>query len=193
MSQNAKVEIEWKGKQMEKLVQRELASAVEMCALLVMKTTTLALTPAGQTAVNKTGLNKGKDVALKIVKGKARINDLKTLGKNILHGGNLDGVDRIYWNQTEQKWTQSSPPGSPPYKQSGALRRSIGVQYGPLGLTAKVGPRDKLVYGRIQELGGKTKRSTLPPRPYLTPSFEACIPQMEKILAYAIAKAGAKL
>ena len=187
------VEIEWKGKQMEKYVQAELASAVKTCALLVMKTTVIALSQAGQTKVNKTGVNKGKDSALKIVKGKARINDLKKTGGGILHGGNLDGLDRIYWNQTEQKWTQSSPPGSPPYKQSGALRRSIGVQYGPLGLTAKVGPRDQLVYGRIQELGGKTKRSTLPPRPYLAPSFQECLPQIEKILAYAIAKAGAKL
>jgi phage gpG-like protein len=73
-----------------------------------------------------------------------------------------------------------SSPGQPPSLVSGDLRRSIEATWptaidGPLtgGMyTIAVGPT--IVYGRIQELGGRAGRgSTLPPRPYMAPALRA--------------------
>ena len=63
-----------------------------------------------------------------------------------------------------------SSVGQPPSLVSGQLRRSIKVQ-GPtsLGLgmyQAQIGPT--AIYGRIQELGGDTGTTHLPPRPYVS-------------------------
>lgn len=70
-----------------------------------------------------------------------------------------------------------SAPGQPPARVSGDLLRSIQVK-GPTGISgtyeASVGPT--MVYGRIQELGGKTGRGhrvTLPARPYMDPALKA--------------------
>jgi len=80
-----------------------------------------------------------------------------------------------------------SNPGEPPSMISGNLMRSIAVQ-GPVGLAgaweASVGPT--AVYGRIQELGGRTgrgHRTTLPPRPYLEPSWESVRVELVAIMA----------
>lgn len=87
---------------------------------------------------------------------------------------------------------EPSAPGEPPHKQAGHLRSSIQIERAKDGFSAKVGPADKLVYARIQELGGKTSRATLPPRPYLEPSFEKCLPQIKQEIADALKKAGTK-
>lgn len=66
-----------------------------------------------------------------------------------------------------------SAPGQPPSLVTGALRRSITVEP-PVqhadGWSIDVGPR--IVYGRIQELGGQAGNgATLPPRPYMAPAW----------------------
>lgn len=68
-----------------------------------------------------------------------------------------------------------SQPGQPPSTVSGSLARSVDVD-GPeeIGFghyVAAVGPT--LIYGRIQEIGGKAGRgATLPARPFLDPTVE---------------------
>lgn len=90
-------------------------------------------------------------------------------GKSLVHGGNLSGIDRIYWNNATRRWTTSSQPGSPPHRQSGYLSR-VAIEYTSGGLRAKIGPQNGLKYARIQELGGKGLVN-LPPRPYMRPAF----------------------
>jgi phage gpG-like protein len=70
-----------------------------------------------------------------------------------------------------------SPPGEPPARVSGALARSIKTspakETEPGHWSSSVGPR--VVYGRIQELGGQSgrgRRTTTPPRPYLRPAVD---------------------
>jgi len=87
---------------------------------------------------------------------------------------------------------EPSAPGEPPHKQGGHLRSSIQVEPSKDRFSAKVGPVDNLIYARLQELGGKTKRGTFPPRPYLEPSFEKCLPLIEARIADALKKAGTK-
>lgn len=99
-------------------------------------------------------------------------------------------IPRLYWNATERTYTQSSEPGTPPNKQRGSLRASIAVQWGAFYQSAKIGPRDKLVYGRIQELGGKAGKIHLPPRPYLRPAFESSRDTINKLFEHALRKAG---
>jgi phage gpG-like protein len=66
-----------------------------------------------------------------------------------------------------------SPPGEPPARITGALLRSVNaepvVRTGAWTWSARVGTR--IIYGRIQELGGMSgrgHRTYLPPRPYLS-------------------------
>lgn len=69
-----------------------------------------------------------------------------------------------------------SPPGAAPGLVTGTLRRSIRTEIVGLGLgtfQATVGPT--VIYGRIQELGGRAGHSVLPARPYLAPSHEALV------------------
>lgn len=82
-----------------------------------------------------------------------------------------------------------SAPGQPPSWVSGDLGRSIGVQ-GPTGVggtyEASVGPT--MIYGRIQELGGRTGRGhsvTLPARPYLQPALAVAKPEILGIMTTA--------
>lgn len=66
-----------------------------------------------------------------------------------------------------------SPPGEPPALVTGQMRRSVRVstpaQVAPGTWETRTGP--SVIYGRIQELGGRAGRgSVLPARPYLAPS-----------------------
>lgn len=70
-----------------------------------------------------------------------------------------------------------SAPGDPPALVSGQLRRSIRVA-GPTvdgrTWTGSVGPT--IVYGRIQELGGRAGHSSnLPARPYLSAAYDRIV------------------
>lgn len=65
-----------------------------------------------------------------------------------------------------------SRPGNPPSLVTGTLRRSMktvpAVPISDTGWKAQVGPT--VVYARVQELGGSTRTTTLPARPYLAPT-----------------------
>lgn len=85
-------------------------------------------------------------------------------------------------------------PGEPPALVTGNLRRSISVTGpDPKGVgtwEGRVGPT--AVYGRIQELGGRTGRShavNLPPRPYLQPTIERLHDDIARIFYEAWAAA----
>jgi phage gpG-like protein len=92
--------------------------------------------------------------------------------QQVAFGGSYNGIDRIYWyGEPLHRWVQSSTPGTPPHKQTGHLQRSIAVEIVNDGLRAKIGPGQGLRYARIQELGGKTRFGTLPPRPYMAPAL----------------------
>jgi phage gpG-like protein len=77
-----------------------------------------------------------------------------------------------------------SAPGQPPSTVSGTLARSVQVD-GPeeIGFghyVAAVGPT--VVYGRVQELGGKAGNgSTLPARPFLNPTAEESADDVRKV------------
>lgn len=70
-----------------------------------------------------------------------------------------------------------SRPGQPPSLVTGQLRRSVRTSPpSKVGITAwqtTVGPT--AVYARIQELGGDTRWSTLPARPYFAPSVDELV------------------
>lgn len=192
------VSFKWIGKKYESAVVRETKAAIRRCANMVRKTTVINLSNEGQTLPNSVGLNKGK-AEKRYARGSAMISEgYKQSGgrspsfKNA--AGEMVQIDRLYWNATERRWVQASVPGTPPNKQSGALRRSIGIQYTSGGLQARVGPRDGLKYARVQELGGKTDDgATLPPRPYLVPALNQNQAEITRILRYAIVKAGSIL
>ncbi len=70
-----------------------------------------------------------------------------------------------------------SAPGTPPWRISGDLSRSVTVDkakaHGADKFEGAVGPT--AIYARIQELGGVTgagRRTHLPPRPSLQPAWE---------------------
>ena len=75
---------------------------------------------------------------------------------------------------------EPSAPGEPPHLQTGDLRRSIQAD-GPQELAGTsmawdVGPT--VIYGRIQDLGGRAGHSTLPARPYMARSLLRAQPMM---------------
>lgn len=93
---------------------------------------------------------------------------------------------KLVASETKQKLTTTthrkgtptpSRPGEPPSLVTGTLRRSVKIvpaqSVGGTAFVAKVGPT--AIYARIQELGGDTGWSVLPPRPYLQPTVEKLI------------------
>lgn len=93
-----------------------------------------------------------------------------------------------------------SAPGDPPALISGALRRSIKARRtrkGPDVFEGRVGPT--IIYGRIQELGGRLGRNprhamwrspgSLPPRPYLRPAAFNAAPKIRKLFVEAWTRA----
>jgi hypothetical protein len=87
----------------------------------------------------------------------------------------LEEVTKSAFSQQHRRGTQTpSAPGSPPAVVTGALRRSVvsdAVRFVGTAATGQVYP--SVVYGRIQELGGRG----LPPRPFLAPSIAATEPR----------------
>lgn len=186
------VKIAWNAKKYVQNVNRQTAASIRRASQLVVKTTRNALSKPGENAVSPLNEVKKKD---RFQSGMNRVQGLQSHG--VRHfGGSIDidnkTVKGVYWNQAAHKWTTASEPGTPPHKQTGSLRRAIDAERSRDGLTAKVGPRDKLVYARIQELGGRAWRATLPPRPFLGPSFDAVKEMCNRIIKYGIKKAGVK-
>jgi hypothetical protein len=82
-----------------------------------------------------------------------------------------------------------SPPGSPPWRITGALRDSVKVRRARARgsvIQAQVGATT--VYARIQELGGDTgrdHRTHLPPRPSLYPAWKIVRPTVGRTVLVA--------
>jgi hypothetical protein len=187
--------LNWKGKLAIAKYSQAIQRAVAKSAILVQREAKTLLNQSGKGVVAKLGLNKvgGKGVSklsgaekteLRYKQGLAVLSKPKTIiGKKnkITLGGSYGGVDRIYWYGSPlHRWVQSSQPGTPPHKQTGTLQRSIAFQFYNFKMAARIGPQNKLIYGRIQELGGKGLIN-LPPRPYLRPAFEKVTPQIDEI------------
>lgn len=196
---NAKVKLTWAPSAVTAAIRREVKTAVRKGGERVRRETMVALNVSGKAATAKAKLNQG-DEGERIARKKL-IKNLKTItikNKTIMFGGSYTygkgkrrtTADRIYWyGEPLHRWVQSSVPGTPPHKQTGELQRRISVQPVNEGYRAKVGPANNLKYGRIQELGGKTRFGTLPARPYLEPSFQKMVPAIMQDFRVAIAKA----
>lgn len=185
----ANYRLEWKGEPYKRRLLRELQRATRQGAERVRRNAiSVQLNTSGQAITNKYGANRGSvrerfanpNISGFTTVGSKRANKLMIFGGTFTfsgkHGRNRKKTytaDRIYWyGEPLHRWVQSSPPGSPPHKQTGTLQRSIAVETATHGLKAKVGPGQKLIYGRIQELGGRGLIN-LPPRPYMRPALAA--------------------
>lgn len=199
----ATYKLNWQGEPYKRRLLRELQRATRQGAERVRRNAKeTQLNTSGKSATTIAGLNKG-DTAKRWAR-KRYIKDLKTVkakggNTSLTFGGNYTyqdkknksqvRVDRIYWyGEPLHRWVQSSPPGSPPHKQTGTLQRSIAVEVESHGLKAKVGPGQMLKYARIQELGGKGLIN-LPPRPYMRPALLAELQRIMFGYEMAIARA----
>jgi hypothetical protein len=173
--------LNWSGGEYSVRLHRELVKAVQKSGEMVQRTAVKSMSVSGKASLSKASFNKLKTASQRFNAGKIQIKDLKERttkkGKafTLTYGGNYitkkGKVDRIYWyGEPLHRWVQSSPPGSPPHKQSGELAKIV-VEKVQGGLRAKVGPKQGLIYARIQELGGKAM-IRLPARPYMRPAFE---------------------
>jgi hypothetical protein len=198
---NFNFNLKWNGPIIISRMQREIKHAVAQGAQRVQRAAKeTLLNVSGQKFVTPTGLNRlsakekrGLSVTaqnnLIRQKGLGSISGLTAfrarpirpknqpriqpgqITKQVAFGGSFKGVGRIYWNSDINKWTTSSAPGTPPHMQSRTLRNRIVYEMVNNGMRAKIGPAQELKYGRMQELGGKTRFGTLPPRPYMAPAL----------------------
>lgn len=203
---NATFKLDWQGPEYTRRLHRELQRAVRTSAGMVANKAKELLNTSGKALTAKSGINslttKGasrtQQTHERFKAGAKNIFNLKEVnsknsGKSMFFGGTLMSskmgrIDRVYWYASPLfRWVQSSPPGTPPYKQTGNLQQ-IAIEFQSEKLRAKVGPKYGLKYARIQELGGKGMIN-LPPRPYLRPAFES---QQQAIMfqfALAVARA----
>lgn len=205
------IKIEWKGDKYADRLQRNVQQAIERSVEKVRTATMKALSVGGQKGKGLAKLNtvSGKmsdeaRTAKKIARGEALMGgSLKQFksksGKlNVRHGGSFthtdksgatETYDRVYWyGEPVNKWVTASRPGDPPHRQTNdGLRARIWYEFSSDGLSAKVGPLDKIKYARRQELGGP---GSFPARPYLRPSFLACKPKIIDMIKDAAEKAG---
>lgn len=185
----AKYKLEWEGNAYNQRLHRNLVQAVAKSAMLVQRSAKNLLNTSGKSQTAKSGINQigsrtGSMAAVNRFKaGNRDIFNLKEVSnkkgnKTLVFGGTLVSskvgqLSRVYWyGPPLHRWVQASQPGSPPHKQTGTLQRSIVFQIHSGGLKAKIGPGQNLIYGRIQELGGKAL-VRLAARPYMRPAFEA--------------------
>jgi len=178
--------LKWNGPIVLSRINREIKQAVRQGAERVRRAAKdPILNKSGKVLTTKAGLNKGKTLAERWNRGVRELKGLNVVNlgsKQLAFGGSTTFtdkkskqvivVDRVYWyGEPLHRWVQSSTPGTPPHKQTGHLQRSIAVEIVNDGLRAKIGPGQGLRYARIQELGGKTRFGTLPPRPYMAPAL----------------------
>jgi len=176
--------LKWNGPVIISRVEREVKRAVRQGAERVRRSAKdPLLNTSGNAATALAGMNRGNLAKRwnRGIQGSAGMRVINLGTKQIAFGGTYTAtykkkqhtVDRVYWyGEPLHRWVQSSVPGKPPHKQTGTLQRSIAVETINDGLRAKIGPGNSLRYGRIQELGGKTRFGTLPPRPYMRPALE---------------------
>lgn len=205
------VTVKWRGNKYSADVQKSLKRAIVRAAENVRTTTRKALNVSGQTggaikALNKVSpkLSPQAKIDQKLAQGQAMMGkslsgfQSKKGGLFVRHGGTYSHTDQktgqtdtatgVYWyGEPVNKWVKASEVGTPPHKQSGDLQRSIEYSVSANGLEARVGPLDELKYARRQELGGPV---SYPARPYLGPSYYACLPKIKRDIAEALKKAG---
>lgn len=199
---NVNIDLQWNGNAYISRLKTELSKAIRRSAGGVRNEAVNLLNVSGKSAtrnLNKVtgkgsrGLTATQKNNQIFQNGLIAINNLKKItstktNKTFIMGGSIGSIDRIYWYGAPlHRWVQSSPPGSPPHKQTGNLQQ-IAIEYSAGGLTAKVGPKYGLKYARIQELGGRGI-IRLPPRPYMKPAFDSQIANIMQNIANAIAKA----
>jgi hypothetical protein len=179
--------LKWNGPVILSRVEREVKRAVRQGAERVRRAAKdPLLNRSGKAATAIAGLNRGNisDRWNRGVSGMKGLSIINLGSKQIAFGGiyrfrgkanprRKFAVDRVYWyGEPLHRWVQSSTPGTPPHKQTGTLQRSVAVETINDGMRAKVGPGNGLKYARIQEIGGRTRFGTLPPRPYMKPALE---------------------
>jgi hypothetical protein len=205
---DATFKLDWRGPEYSRRLHTLLVAATKRGAEVVRRRVKeVELNTSGKAITDKMGVNRGTVVQRYHRGNNALINrgqasttktkkgSLKTIvvGSMIVKGKQNRKrnyrIDRVYWyGEPLFRWVQSSPPGSPPHKQTGTLQRSIAVESTHSGLRAKVGPGRRLKYARIQELGGRGLLN-LPPRPYMQPAFQASIGAILFQYELAIARA----
>jgi phage gpG-like protein len=200
---NANFKLDWHGGDYTRKLHAALGGATSRAAEIVRRRVKEEyLNESGKAATTRAGLNKAKTLAGRWNAGVNRLGGLNVINlghKQLAFGGSTTArnrkrqtyaIDRVYWyGEPLHRWVQSSPPGTSPYKQTGTLQRSIAVEKTHNGLRAKIGPGRMLKYARIQELGGRTRFGTLPPRPYMQPAFQASIGAIMFQYQLAIARA----
>jgi len=180
--------LKWNGPIIISRMQREIKQAVAQGAMRVQRAAKdPLLNRSGKSQTARSGINKGT-LAERWNRG---VGGMRGRGLNIINLGptqlafggihryqnranpnHIYQMERIYWyGEPLHRWVQSSFPGTAPHKQTGHLQRSIVVERVNDGMRAKVGPAQGLRYGRMQELGGRTRFGTLPPRPYMAPAL----------------------
>jgi phage gpG-like protein len=176
--------LKWNGPIIISRVHREVKRAVRQSAERVRRTAKdPLLNKSGKSATTRAGMNKGSLAQRwnRGIQGSINLKVANLGSKQLAFGGSYrmtskkkqGWVDRVYWyGEPLHRWVQSSMPGNAPHKQTGHLQRSIAVEVINEGMRAKIGPGNGLRYARIQELGGKTRFGTLPPRPYMKPALE---------------------
>lgn len=167
----AKFQFKWEGRKITQRLRAEIARATHQGAIRIQRTAKdPILNKPGKAMMGLSGINRGT-VAARRSAGLKRLKGARTL--TFKRKGILRTANYVYWyGEPLHRWVQASAPGTPPHKQTGTLQRSIAVQISQDKLSAKVGPGQGLVYARVQELGGKTRRGVLPPRPYMKPAFQ---------------------
>jgi phage gpG-like protein len=176
--------LKWNGPIVLSRINREIKQAVRQGAERVRRAAKdPLLNKSGKSMTARAGLNKAKTPVGRWYHGVGNLTGLNIVnfGKSSMAAGgslaagklkNQTTIDRVYWyGEPLHRWVQSSVPGTPPHKQTGHLQRSIAVEIVNDGLRAKIGPGQGLRYARIQELGGRTRFGTLPPRPYMAPAL----------------------
>lgn len=153
----SKVTWTWKGEAVTANTQASMKKGILKCAMLLENETKRALNKTGKSVKSSRGRIKG---------------GIYTDKNGNQHSG-------MYFNADRNKWVQASPVGTPPHKQTSLLMNSITHKTSNFGLRARVGPRDRLEYGRRHELGGP---KGYPARPYLGPTYRALIPRFQAIL-----------
>lgn len=196
------IQLQWNGNDYLARLKTELSKAIRISAGGIRNEAITLLNTSGKSATRNLNQSNGKAFrgltatqknAMIHTRGLTSIKGLKTVvsqkaGKTLVFGGSHGSIDRIYWYGSPlNRWVQSSPPGSPPHKQTGNLQQ-IAIEFSAGGLTAKVGPKYGLKYARIQELGGRGL-IRLPPRPYMRPAFNSQQAAIMQNIANAIAKA----
>ena len=188
----ASYRLEWHGDAYNRRLLAQLKIATMRSGIKVRDTTKKLLSVSGKAGAAKAGLNRKKTPLERFKHGSQTIQGLKTVTSRKLATPvaiTFGGANRMYWyGEPLDRWVQSSQPGTPPHRQHGELQRRIAVESINGGLRVKVGPSNQLIYGRIQELGGRGLIN-LPARPYLRPAFQSQFQAIMFQYSLAIARA----